>query len=101
MGSVDEAGKVWDDMSGQELGPGMVAKAGDEYLQALKKHGVYGEVPSHARRHNTGRAPTDGRWVVTRKGGRDRPRYRRRRLAKGIHTSTGVTFERPSHPGRH
>eukprot|EP00969_Alexandrium_andersonii_P315619 13944846-Alexandrium_andersonii.AAC.1 len=42
QGPYDEA---WGDVSGKELGPGMVRQAREEEMKEFKRHGVHEKVP--------------------------------------------------------
>ena len=68
----------YDDISGRELDPDVIAKARGEELELIDKMGVWDIIPCA----EAGVAVIKGRWVDVNKGDDARPNYRCRYVAK-------------------
>ena len=74
----------WDEISGKELDPKLVAVARKEEMQEYYKHKVYSKVPITQCWDRTGSKPIGVRWIDINKGDNTNPKYRSRLVAKEI-----------------
>ncbi len=66
------------------MGGELIKKAREVEMETFKKHGVYEKVPLEECWRVTGKAPVGVRWVGTNMGGKGKPEYRYRLVAKEI-----------------
>ena len=77
---------AYDDVSGQELDPGLMVKARREEIAYFRDMGVYEKVDINEVWSETGKAPIAVRWVDINKGDTANPNYRSRLHAKEFNT---------------
>ena len=77
---------AFDDLTGQELDPGLMKKARKEEIQYFKDMNVYEKVDIEECWRETGKAPIAVRWVDINKGDTQNPLYRSRLVAKEFNT---------------
>ena len=78
----DEDMIAYDDQSGEELDPTLVAAARKEEIHYFREMGVYEKVELKRCWDETGRAPIANRWIDINKGDSLNTLYRSRLVAK-------------------
>ena len=91
--------EAFDDTSGSQLVPSMVAAARREEIEYFRQMGVYRKVHRDECWQATGKGPIQVRWVDINKGDETRPNYRSRLVAKEFKTDVRPDLYAPTPPG--